>query len=120
MLDGTWIPQGAEFRGTALPAPPTRLIIRATSYVIETEAGPEAGELIVDDSTSPARLDFVGKTGTHAGQVIAAIFRQRGNLLQICYAIGEGQSSAPRPTELATSQANLQVLVRYRRELDSA
>lgn len=112
MLDGTWIPQGAEFCGEALPMPDTRWVITGNRYVIEEEEGRDEGELMIELEVTPHTLDLVGKTGPNAGKTIRAIFRIRGDLLQLCYDVS-GQ--ARRPQAFGTARDSMQLMVRYRR-----
>lgn len=115
MLKGTWIPQGAEFGGQPLQVPEARLIISEGHYCLQTPAGLEEGTLRVDATANPAEMDFVGTRGAHAGRTIPAIFRLRGNLLQVCYRVGEGVEPQARPRELTSALGTLQILLRYRR-----
>jgi uncharacterized protein (TIGR03067 family) len=116
MLDGTWIPQAAQFGGEAIPLPDARFVISGDRYIIETGGTREEGRLAIDASVAPSRVDLLGTTGPHAGQAIAAIFRLRGNLLQLCYLVGERERSGARPRTLDSPRGSLQLLIRYRRE----
>lgn len=115
MLTGTWIAQGAVFGGQPLPMPDTRLVIRGDRYVIEAGAARDEGRLTIDCSVTPPAMDIVGTAGPNAGKAIPAIFRQRGNLLQICYAVGEDTVVQPRPATLDAPPGSMQLLIRYRR-----
>lgn len=112
MLDGIWIPHGAEFSGEALPAPASRWVITGTRYVVESEAGRDEGELRFDAAASPASVDLVGTSGPHGSKTIRAIFRVRGDLLQLCYDVGGDDR---RPVTFATGKGSMQLMVRYRR-----
>lgn len=115
MLTGMWLSQAAEFGGHSLPLPETRLIIAGERYVIEAGATRDEGTLAIDRTVTPHTLDIVGTAGPHAGRTIPAIFRQRGNLLQICYTVGEDAAVQPRPQALETAPGSLHLLIRYRR-----
>jgi uncharacterized protein (TIGR03067 family) len=112
MLDGIWIPHGAEFSGEALPAPESRWVITGTRYVVESEAGRDEGELRIDAAARPATVDLVGTSGPHGNKTIRAIFRLRGDLLQFCYDVSGDDR---RPVVFATGKGSMQLMVRYRR-----
>lgn len=112
MLNGTWIPQTAEFSGQAIPLPPTRWVISGERYVVEAEAGQDEGVLLVDTETSPHAVDIVGRAGPNAGKTLRAIFRVRGDLLQLCYEVGDKPA---RPDAFVTAPGSLALTVRYRR-----
>lgn len=113
MLNGTWIPQGAEFGGQSLPMPATRLIIAGTRYVVEAADGRDEGTLAIDEKVTPHTIDIIGVAGPNAGKTIPAIFRVRGELLQICYDVGDVPR---RPAAFGTGPGRTQLMVRYRRE----
>jgi uncharacterized protein (TIGR03067 family) len=117
MLDGIWIPHGAEFSGEALPTPESRWIVTGTRYVVESEAGRDEGELRIDAAASPASVDLVGTSGPHGNKTIRAIFRLRGDLLQLCYDVSGDDR---RPVTFTTSKGSMQLMVRYRRDSESA
>ena len=116
MLDGTWIPQAAQLGGEAIPFPDARLVIEGDHYVIETAGAREEGSLRIDANASPPQVDLLGTKGQHAGQAIAAIFRLRGNLLQLCYRVGGDERSGARPHTLEAPRGTMQLLIRYRRK----
>lgn len=115
MLTGTWIPQGAEFAGQPVPLRPARLVIAGDRYVVEGADARDEGRLHLAADASPPAVDLVGERGPNAGRTIPAIFRLRGNLLQLCYMVGEGAAPLARPTELQARPGSMQMLVRYRR-----
>lgn len=112
MLDGVWLPLGAEFCGEALPLPDTRLVITGDRYVVEAAETRDEGVLRIDASASPPGIDIVGQAGPNAGKTLLAIFRVRGDRLQLCYDVGEPPC---RPTTFATAQGSTRILIRYRR-----
>ena len=116
MLTGTWIAQGAEFAGESIPLPPTRWLITGDHYVVEGPAGRDEGRLVLNLAVTPPHLDLVGTRGPNAGRTIPAIFRMRGNLLQLCYGVGASEVTQPRPSTLTTAPGVAQMLIRYRRE----
>ncbi len=90
-----------------------RWVITGTRYVVESEAGRDEGELRIDAAASPASVDLVGTSGPHGNKTIRAIFRLRGDLLQLCYDVsGEDR----RPVTFVTGKGSMQLMVRYRRE----
>lgn len=112
MLDGIWIPQTADFSGRAIPLPPARWTIVGERYVVEGEGGRDEGRLVIDTSVTPHAVDLVGQAGPNAGQTLRAIFRVRGDLLQLCYEVGE----APlRPAAFVSAEGSMALTVRYRR-----
>lgn len=113
MLNGTWIPQGAEFVGQSLPMPEARFVITGARYVVETGGVRDEGTLVIDDAVTPHTIDIVGTAGPNAGKTIPAIFRVRGELLQLCYDVGDVPR---RPTAFGTAPGSTQIMVRYRRE----
>ncbi|HEY0943863.1 MAG TPA: TIGR03067 domain-containing protein [Opitutaceae bacterium] len=113
MLDGTWIPQGAEFGGQSLPLPPARFVIAGARYVVETGDARDEGVLRIDAAATPAAIDIVGTAGPNAGKTIPAIFRMRGELLQLCYEVSD---TPRRPIAFGTAPGSVQLMVRYRRE----
>jgi uncharacterized protein (TIGR03067 family) len=112
MLNGTWIPQAAEFSGQAIPLPPARWVIAGERYVVESEGGRDEGLLVVDTKVTPHAVDLVGQAGPNAGQTLRAIFRVRGDLLQLCYEVGE---SPTRPAAFVSVEGSMALTVRYRR-----
>ena len=112
MLDGIWIPHGAEFSGEVLPTPASRWVISGTRYIVESEAGRDEGELRIDAAASPASVDLVGTSGPHGNKTIRGIFRVRGDLLQLCYDVSGDDR---RPVTFATGKGSMQLMVRYRR-----
>ncbi len=112
MLDGTWTPQGGEFSGESLPMPDTRWVITGTRYVIESENGRDEGELIFDATATPLAVDLVGTSGPNGNKTIKAIYRVRGELLQLCYDVSGDNR---RPAAFTTSKGSMQLMVRYRR-----
>jgi len=112
MLNGTWVPQSAEFSGQAIPLPPTQWVITGERYVVEAEEGRDEGVLVVDTSASPHAVDIVGQVGPNSGKTLRAIFRVRGDLLQICYEVGDAPA---RPTVFVTARGSMALTVRYRR-----
>ncbi len=112
MLNGTWVPLAAEFSGQSIPLPPTRWIIDGERYVVEAEAGQDAGSLVIDATATPATVDLIGRTGPNAGKTLRAIFRLRGDLLQLCYEVGD---TPVRPTAFVTARGSMALTVRYRR-----
>ncbi len=113
MLNGIWVPQGAEFSGESIPMPPTRFIITGDRYRVESEGGDDEGVLVIDTEVTPHAVDITGMTGPNAGKTLRAIFRMRGDLLQLCYEVSEVPR---RPGGFSTTRGSLQILVRYRRE----
>lgn len=61
--------------------------------------------------------DIVCETGAGAGQILRAILRRRGNLIQLCY---HAEENSGRPAAFATGRGSLAVLVRYRRIIADA
>jgi uncharacterized protein (TIGR03067 family) len=112
MLNGLWIAQGAEFSGEPLPVPAARFLIDGATYRVEGENGSDEGVVHIDAAATPPAIDLTATAGVHAGRTIRAIFRRRGDLLQLCYEIGD---TAVRPTVFAT-RGSMRVLVRYRRD----
>ena len=95
--------------------PDARLVIDGDRYVVEGVGADDSGILHVDATVTPHTIDLVGKRGPHAGRTIPALFRIRGNLLQLCYCVGESTVRQPRPTEFHAAAGSMQLLVRYRR-----
>jgi len=112
MLDGIWLPLGAEFCGEALPLPDTRFVIAGDRYVVEAAESRDEGMLRIDAAASPPGIDIVGQAGPNAGKTLLAIFRIRGDRLQLCYDVGD---PARRPAAFATARGSTQILIRYRR-----
>lgn len=112
MLNGTWVAQGAEFSGEVIPLPPSRWIIEGERYVVEAEGGRDTGALVVDTGCSPHAIDLVGQEGPNAGKTLRAIFRIRGDLLQLTYLVGDDPA---RPTAFGTIRGSMSLTVRYRR-----
>jgi uncharacterized protein (TIGR03067 family) len=112
MLNGIWMPLAAEFSGQAIPLPPARWIIAGERYVVEAEAGRDEGILVVDTSALPPAVDIVGHAGPNAGKTLRAIFRVRGDLLQLCYEVGDAPA---RPTAFVSAEGSMALTVRYRR-----
>lgn len=114
MLDGTWTPQSAEFSGEPLPLPDTRWVITGTRYVVESGNSRDEGELIFDVMATPLALDLVGLSGPNGNKTIKAIYRIRGDVLQLCYDVSGNDR---RPVEFKTGKGSMQLMVRYRRSV---
>jgi uncharacterized protein (TIGR03067 family) len=117
MLNGTWIAQAAEFGGQSLPVPETVWRITGDRYVVNGPRGREEGRLQIDVTVTPHTVDLVGTSGPSAGRTIPALFRLRGQLLQICYVVGDEGTVQPRPHEFSAAPGSMQLMVRYRRQV---
>ena len=111
MLDGTWKPLGGKLGDQSIPLPGGLFTIVGGSYRVETPEGPASGTLKLDDRGSVAKLDLLGQGGSHDGQLIEAIVRVRGDLLQMNYDAGGGR----RPVNFTSVAGSSVVAVRYRR-----
>ena len=116
MLDGLWTPQGAEFSGESIPVPSNHLLIEGDHYIVTTGSVKDRGRLRIDTTVTPHTIDLVATAGPHRGQVIEGVFRVRGNLLQMCYCVGDPELPRPRPEQLSSPPGSMQLLFRYRRE----
>ena len=112
MLDGTWHSAGARLGDQVIEQPTTRLVIAGAAYVVESPLGRDEGRLELRAEAEPWGLDLIGTSGPNAGQVLRAIVRVRGTLLQLAYDAGW---SGWRPRDFSGQGGTSIVAVRYRR-----
>ena len=113
MLEGTWRAVGGRLGTESIPIPATCFVITGDTYVIETPAGIERGCWVWLETEEPRVLRLTGTTGQHANQVIEALVRVRGSVMQLCYAVDGG----PRPQDFADAETRGAVVtMRYHRD----
>ena len=89
---------------------PVAVVVPAV--VAELLGAADEGILVVDTSATPHAVDIVGQAGPNAGKTLRAIFRIRGDLLQLCYEVGDAPA---RPSAFVSEQGSMALTVRYRR-----
>lgn len=113
MLTGTWVPQSIELGGVELPLPGGQLVINGSYYTMQRSGeADQRGQLQIRTSENPHEIDFVSEEDEVEVRVIRAIFRLRGDLLQIAYFAAEG---GKRPDGFTAAAGSLQLVLRYRR-----
>ncbi len=113
MLTGTWVPQSIELGGVELPLPDGRLVIAGSRYTMQRSGeADQPGHILIRTTETPHQIDFVAEVREGDAQVIRAIFRLRGDLLQIAYFAAEG---GKRPGGFTSVAGSMQLVLRYRR-----
>ena len=111
ILEGIWQPVYAELNGEEAPVE----VLRQT--VVEFSAGEyyvSFGGEISDQGSYAVDADgliLCGRDGPNAGRVIPCIFKFTGDVLTICYGLGDA-----RPTKFATASGQQLYLVNYQRK----
>jgi uncharacterized protein (TIGR03067 family) len=118
-VQGTWLAESAELGGQAFPEDvrkTIRLTIKGDTYVVTLGKGPDRGNIKLDSSAKPKKIDVIGTDGPNKGKKFPAIYDVDGDTWTICYDL----SGKTRPSEFKTKQGSQQFLVKYKREKESA
>ena len=111
MFDGIWKAVSGKLGTETIPLPDTVLHISGDHYEVHAPTGVDAGELCWHESGEECAVDLRGTSGAHAGNLIEARARVKGDLMQLCYAVdGSG-----RPAGFTAAPGQAMVTVRYHR-----
>jgi uncharacterized protein (TIGR03067 family) len=109
-LVGAWAPQSAQLGGAELPIATfqgANLNLTADTY----EFAGDKGSYVLVNTSTPTRIDILGKEGPNAGRTIQAIYELKDDQLAVCYQLGTGA----RPTTFESPAGTQVFLVRYQR-----
>jgi uncharacterized protein (TIGR03067 family) len=117
-LEGTWVPVAADVAGKPLVVGELRvkyLVFESGGYSIIDRSNRvvDSGNYLVNESTSPATMDIVGRDGPNAGRTMLAIYQLDGDNLTVCYDLDSGD----RPTNMLPKQDQLLLSITYARAL---
>lgn len=113
-IQGTWTIASAEMGGRPFPADLAKSItlkMDAGKYEVKAE-NVDKGTYTIDPTAKPKTLDISGTDGPSAGKHLPCIYELNGDVLKICYQLGEG----PRPTEFKSPAGTEIFLVTYQRK----
>jgi uncharacterized protein (TIGR03067 family) len=113
-LEGAWVAQDMEANGSPMPAAlveGVRFTFKGESLILAGLGGaPEQqATFVVDERTSPKRLDF----STGAGRTTYAIYEVAEGVLKLLFARGGDPSS--RPTTFTTTPGASQLLIVFKK-----
>jgi uncharacterized protein (TIGR03067 family) len=114
-LQGKWIAESAERRGTALAADRARTIrLTINDENLEFSEGDRYDETVpftIDASQEPKWIDVKVTRGPDQGKTALGIYEVNGRNLKLCWA----EPGKPRPASFATSGGNAIECLRLRR-----
>lgn len=113
-IQGTWAVADAQFGGAPFPAEAAKIIVlklEGGKYEVKAESL-DKGTYTLDASATPKTLDVFGAEGPNAGKHYLGIYELHGDVLKVCYQLGEG----PRPTEFKSPAGTKVFLVTYQRK----
>lgn len=109
-LQGTWVVIQAEHEGQPLDRiKGNKLIVKENQFRIVTQAGDLKGDLTLDPSKSPRRIDWQHQEGMLPDKKWESIYKFDGGKLFLCYA--EADSGKDRPSEFATEDGSRSLLI---------
>ena len=89
-----------------------RLTLSDTGYEATVAGGLlDMGELVIDDTTSPPRMDITGTQGPNAGNHIKAIYKQTPTSLTISY----DMTGEAYPADFESKPGRPDVVITYER-----
>lgn len=115
-IQGTWTIASAELGGRPLPsdvASSITLKLDAGKYEVKAE-NLDKGTYTINPAAKPKALDISGTEGPSAGKHLLCIYELHGDVLKICYELGEG----PRPAEFKSPAGTEIFLVTYKRKAE--
>lgn len=113
-IQGTWTIADAQFGGAPFPAEAAKTIVLKLDggkYELKAESL-DKGTYSVDATAKPKTLDVFGVEGPNAGKHFPGIYELNGDVLKVCYELGDG----PRPTEFKSPTGTKIFLVTYQRK----
>lgn len=114
-LQGVWLAKSASMAGKAVPSEivqQLRLEIRGRGYVVMTSAGPDEGQLEIDDQANPKRMKIIGQRGPNKDRVVLAVYEVQGNRLKISYLMRGNDY----PADFTSTAENKHFVVEYERK----
>ncbi|HZV33357.1 MAG TPA: TIGR03067 domain-containing protein [Verrucomicrobiae bacterium] len=112
-IQGTWTIAEAQIGGASFPTQVAKSItlkMDGGKYEVKAE-NLDKGTYTLDPNAKPKNLDIYGAEGPNAGKHFPCIYELHGNVLKICYQLGDG----PRPTEFKSPAGTKIFLVTYHR-----
>jgi uncharacterized protein (TIGR03067 family) len=106
-LQGTWVPETAEFAGKMFPKN-FKLVLKGDTYTVQNDKG----TVKLSATAKPKEMDITGTDGPNKGRTFLAIYELDGDTLKICYDL----AGKVRPTEFKTTVGTQLFLVTYKRE----
>jgi uncharacterized protein (TIGR03067 family) len=113
-MNGTWLPETAEFGGKPFPdevRKSIKLVIKGNQYTVTVGTETDQGTVKVDATAKPMAIDITGTDGPNKGKTFLAIYERDGDTLRICYDL----SGKSRPTEFKSKEGTQLFLVTYKR-----
>jgi uncharacterized protein (TIGR03067 family) len=113
-IQGTWTIADAQIGGVPFPAQAAKTIILKVDdgkYEVQAEQL-DKGTYTVDPTAKPKVLDIFGAEGPNAGKHFPCIYELQGDMLKVCYQLGDGL----RPTEFKSPTGTKIFLVTYQRK----
>lgn len=111
-IQGTWTIAEAQIGGAPLPDQAAKTIILKLDggkYEVHAE-NLDKGTYTIDATSKT--LDIYGGEGPNAGKHFPCIYDLQGDVLKVCYQLGDG----PRPTEFKSPSGTQIFLVTYHRK----
>ena len=115
-IQGSWAIASAEIGGGPFPPQAAKLItlkMDEGKYEVKAE-NPDKGTYTIDPTAKPKTLDIFGGEGPNAGKHFPCIYELHGDVLKICYQLGDG----PRPAEFKSPAGTKIFLVTYKRKAE--
>ncbi len=113
-LYDTWIVTSMMAAGSELPMEEgveARLVLTDSSYELTGIDAVDIGELVIDDTTSPPRMDLTGTSGPNAGSQMKAIYKQTPTSLTISY----DMTGEAYPTDFESKPGRPDAVITYER-----
>jgi uncharacterized protein (TIGR03067 family) len=115
-IQGTWAITSAELGGSPFPPQVAKIItlkMGEGKYEVQAE-NLDKGTYTIDPAATPKALDIIGAEGPNAGKHFPCIYELHGDVLKICYQLGDG----PRPAEFKSPAGTKIFLVTYKRKVE--
>lgn len=114
-IQGTWLAQSAELAGVPFPddvRKSIKLVIKGHHYTVMVGEEPDRGTVTIDSSAKPKKMVIKGTDGPNKGKTMLAIYRLKGDTLEVCY----DMSGKHYPKEFATKKGTQLFLATYKRQ----
>jgi uncharacterized protein (TIGR03067 family) len=110
-LQGTWNIETLELDGQKMPSGEAAIAIEGSRFTTTAMGGEYAGEVSVDETTSPKSFDLRFDAGPEAGNTSYGIYELTGDTWKICLTLRGGT----RPRQFATTPGSGLALETLRR-----
>jgi uncharacterized protein (TIGR03067 family) len=111
-LRGTWKIKSMTVGGREMPAKVIesfRLKMTESAYELRNTEGVDKGNLKVNETAKPHRIDIIGLEGPNKGKTFLAIHERSGETLRICYDL----TGKAHPKEFESPKGSLVALIEY-------